>query len=84
MNLILKHVLPNFILVSSMLYIWHKLIGKKINLKDHKIYITIIGLMIISVINYLVINKFIRILLITVIFMFFFRFLFKESIQRKS
>ena len=82
MNEYLKYILPNFILVFSMIYIWYKLLGKKINFKDPKIYISIIGLMIISVINYLVVNKFIRILLITVIFMFFFRFLFKESIQK--
>lgn len=78
----LKYILPNFILVSSMIYIWHKLLNKKINFKDYRLYVTLLGIMMASIFNYFVINKFVRIILITIIFMFFFRFLFKENIQK--
>jgi len=78
----LRHIVPNFILVFSMIIIWHKLLNKKINFKDQKLYISIIGLMIISVFNYLTINRFIRVIIITIIFMFFFKFLFKENIHK--
>ena len=75
-------ILSNFLMVSSMIYIWHKLINKKINFKDKKIYITIISLMFISVINYFLVNRFIRIILLTIIFIIFFRYLFKEEIHK--
>ena len=78
----LRHIVPNFILVFSMIIIWHKLLNRKINFKDPKLYISIVGLMIISVFNYLTINKFTRVILITIIFMFFFKFLFKENIHK--
>ena len=77
-----SYILPNFILVFSMIIIWHKLLNIKINYKDPKLYISIIGLMITSFFNYFVINKFIRVIIITIIFMFFFKFLFKENIQK--
>ena len=78
----LQHLLPNFILVSSMIIVWYKLLNKKLNLKDKRLYITIILLMISSVLNYLLVDKFIRIIVITIIFMFFFRYLFKENLKK--
>lgn len=75
-------VLYSFILVSSLLSIWHRLIDKKINFKNPRLYITLIGLMFCSVFNYFLVNKFIKIVLITIIFMLFFRFIFKEKIQK--
>lgn len=74
--------LYSLVLVSSLLYIWHKLLDKKINFKNPRLYITLISLIIISVFNYFVINKFIKIMIILVVFMLFFRFLFKESIHK--
>lgn len=81
-KILMKHFFPNFILVSSLIYIWHKLMNIKINFKDWKLYVTTIGIMGFSIANYLITNKFIKITLITIIFMFFFRFLFKENIQK--
>lgn len=81
-ELILKHFFPNFILVSSMVYIWHKLSDKKINFKDYKLYLTIFCIMILSVVNYLFVEKYIRIILVTFIFIIFYRYLFKETANK--
>ena len=75
-------LLYSFILVWSLLYTWHKLLNKKINYKDRKIYITLICLMIISVFNYFLMNKFIKITLITIVFMFFVKYLFKIDLHK--
>lgn len=82
MEMYLKHIIPNFILVSSMIYIWHKLLKKRINFKDPKLYITLIGVMGVSIFNYVLVNKFVRIITITIIFMVFFKFLFKTSVSQ--
>ena len=75
-------IIPNFILVFTLIIIWHKLLDKKINFKNWKLYITIIGIMILSIANYFIINNFVKIALITIIFMIFFAFLFKENVQK--
>lgn len=78
----LKLILPNFILVASMILIWHKLANEKLNIKSIKIYITLFIVMFFSIFNFILVNKFIRIILITIIFMFVYRFLFKKSIRK--
>lgn len=70
------------ILVWSLLYIWHKLLNRKINFRDYKLYITLLILTFISYYNFFIIDKFIRVVLITIIFMLFFRYLFKENLQK--
>lgn len=70
------------ILVSSLLYIWHKLLNRRINFKDYKLYVTLVGIVIIAIFNYFVVNKFVKIAMITIVFMFFFRYLFKEKISK--
>lgn len=79
---IIVDIVSNFIMVSSLLYTWHKLLDKKIDFKNPRLYITLLGIMIISIFNYLLIDKFVRIILLTIIFMFFFRFLFKENLHK--
>lgn len=78
----LKYIIPTFIIEISMIYVWYRLLNKKINFKDYRLYVTIIGLMIITVFNFISINKFIRVVILTIIFMFFFRYLFKESLNK--
>lgn len=81
MTFFLKCLIPNCILVISMLYICHKLLNKSINLKNIKLYITIIGLMIISLLNYFGIDSFIKIVTMTLILMLFFKYYFKEELK---
>lgn len=68
--------------MSAVIYIWYKLENIKIDFKNYKLYITLAGMMLTSSLNYFIIEKYIRIMLITVILMFFYRFLFKETIQK--
>lgn len=76
------YLIPNILLMTTIIYGWHRLLNKKTNFKDPKLYITLFGTMIISILNYIITEKIIRIVLITVIFMFFVKFLFKETIQK--
>lgn len=79
---IINKTIYSLILACSLLYIWHKLVKRKINFNDYKLYVTLFGITFISILNYFLVNKFIKIILITIIFMFFFRYLFKEKIYK--
>ena len=63
-------ILYAFILMSAVLYVWHKLLGRKIKFKDYRLYITLIGMMFTSIANF------------TIILIFFFRYLFKEKLNK--
>lgn len=74
-------IFPNSILVLSLIYNWHELLEKKIDYKNKKLYFSILSIMIISIMNYLLTDKFIKIVFITVVFMFFIRYIFKCDIR---
>lgn len=82
MNEIIYLSFACMILVCSLLYIWHKLLNRVINFRDYKLYITLISITFISYLNFFIVDKFIRVVLITIVFMFFFKFLFKETLQK--
>lgn len=75
-------ILACMILVCSLIYVWHKLLNKKINFTDYKLYISLVSITAISYFNFYIVDKFIRVILITIVFMFFFRYLFKENLQK--
>lgn len=75
-------ILYAFILMSSILYSWHKLLGKKINFKDYKLYITLAGMMLTSIFNFFVVHNYIRIILLTTIFVIFCKYLFRENLNK--
>lgn len=79
---ILNLIVSGLFLVPSMLYVYSRLLKKPLNFKDPKLYITLVALIIVSVFNFLLTNKFIRIIIITLIFMFFIWFLFRETLQK--
>ena len=79
---IISIILYSFILVSSLIYIWNKLLKKKVDYKNYKNYIVLLCLMIISVVNYFLVSSFIKITIITIIFMISFRYLFNENIKK--
>ena len=66
----------------AVLYSWYKLLNKKINFKNYKLYITLVGMLSTSLINFFIMNKFIRITLITMILILFFKYLYKESLNK--
>lgn len=81
MNNFLYTLLYAFIMSISTAIIWHKLLSLKIDFKNKQVYNTFIGVFVISTISYLFLNKF-RIVIITIIFMFLIKFIFKETIQK--
>ena len=70
------------IMTFSVIYTWHKLLNKNLNIKNYKLYLSVIGITIITMLNILTVNKFLRIVVITIIMMMFFRFLFQEKIHK--
>ncbi len=74
-------IIYSVILVFSLLYVWHRLLNRKIDLRDNKLYISLVGIIVISILNYFLVNKFIKITLITIAFMPFFKFLFNTKIK---
>lgn len=84
MSIVLKvayYFLMSFSIMSSIIFCWHKLLNKKINFKDKKLYITLLYLMLISLINYFSTNEFLRIIVITSLLIVFFSYLFSESLK---
>ena len=79
---IIEMLLAVFSIIFSALFIWHKLLNIKINFKSIKFYITLISLMLIALINYFNVNQYIRIAVVTLSLMLFFKFLFKENLQK--
>ena len=69
-------------LMLSVIYCWHVLLKQKINFRNYMLYITILCMDLISSLNFLTTNKYIRILLITLVFIFLFKLLFKEHIRK--
>ena len=72
----------SLIMMISIVYSWYKLTNNKIDFSDYKLYITIVGMDILSALNFLSTYKYVRIILITMVFMVFCKFLLKESIQK--
>ena len=60
-------MLYTIILIVSVVYCWYKFEGKKVRFKNYKLYATIISATVITAFNFLIINKYIRIILITII-----------------
>ncbi len=77
-----EYILPNSAWLVTLIYVWHKFANKKIDFKDKKLYITFFGLMFISILNFILVDKFVRIVLVTIIFMFFYKYLFKVNIKK--
>ena len=80
-QIIIKHFLPNLILVSSLIYVWYKLSDKKIDFKNKRLYITILSIMTSSILIHLLVSSFIKITLITIIFMIFYKYLFEFDLK---
>lgn len=81
MNDIFYAILYSFIMSSSLLIIWHKLLDKKIVFTNKRMYISLAGIMMVSSFGYLFLNKF-KIIIVTILFMLFFKYLFRETIQK--
>jgi len=79
---LVKLLIAVFFTIFATLCIWYKLLNKRIDYNNPKFYLTLVCLMIIALINYFNVNAYIRITIVTLALMIFFRFLFKENIQR--
>jgi len=80
MDFLIKLVLGFFITFASV-YNLHKLSNRKIDLKNKKLWIYFLILMMIALINYFNVNAFIRITIITISAAVFYKTLFKANIK---
>ena len=82
MNEIVKYIFPNFVYSFFLLMIWSKLLNKKLNYKSLRFYVNLILLMAVTLTNFLIVEKLVRIFLITVIFMFLVKMFFKVDLKK--
>lgn len=76
---IIYYFILSFAIIFSAIYMWHKLLNKRINFKDKKLYFSLFGLMGIALLNYFNVSAYLRISGITIILIFFFIFMFREE-----
>lgn len=84
MNFIIEYgskFLSSLVMMSAAVYSWYKLLNKRIDFKNIKLIFTIVALSIISIANHYIMNQYTKVFSITIVLMFFFRFLFKENIR---
>ena len=82
MSEIVKYIFPNFVYSFFLLLIWSKLLNIKLNYKSLHFYINIMLLMVVTLTNFLIVEKLVRIFLITVVFMFFVKLFFRVELKK--
>ena len=82
MNQIIKLILPNIFWTLAIIIIWNKLLNKKLDFNSKKSFVFIFILMTFSILNYILVEKFIRIILITALLMLLLKIFYKENIQK--
>lgn len=81
MKLILEFI-SCYCMAFAIIYCWYKLLKINFNFNNIKVYIITALLAIISMFNFIFVNSFVRVTVITIILMFFFKYLFKENLQK--
>lgn len=81
LNSFLIYFFPSFILMTAVMYGWHKLLNKKIDFKNYKLYILLICITVVSLLNFLITEKFLRVITVTLFFVLIVYFLFRQNIK---
>ena len=79
---VLGNILGTIFIAIVHVYIWNRLLNKRINLKNSRLYIVISLLSCLSILNYIYINNFVKILTITIIMMPFVKYLFTNQTNK--
>lgn len=74
-------LIGSMLLIASTLYGWYKLVNIKYKLFEKKTLISLFVLSFVSIFNYFNVNQYIRIVIITVILIAFFKWLFKKDLK---
>lgn len=80
MDLLIKLVL-SFFITSASVYNVYKLSNRRIDIKNKKLWILFFALMIVALVNYFNVNAFIRITIITISLVIFYKLLFSAEIK---
>lgn len=81
LEILKEHLIPSFINCFSIIYIISKLYKKNINLKDYKLYLSIIFFMFVSVLSYIYLYKNIKLLCMTLIVILINFIIFKKDVK---
>lgn len=81
MEAVSSYVLMGIFIISATFCVWHQLLGVKPNFVSRRFWLVFIGLILIIIFSYSLINDFIRIVPITIILMFACSYLFKVNIK---
>lgn len=82
MQYIISRIIAAFIITLSYIFISYKLMKKKINFKDKKIYLSILSIIIISVINGEVNKKFFKTITMSCVFVLIHKILFNQKLEK--
>ncbi len=66
---VIESVLMTLAVIVSTFYVWCKLLNKRIDFKDKRFWIILLGLVSFIILNYYMVNKFLRIISVTIVFM---------------
>lgn len=75
-------ILCAFIMTLSIIYSWYKISDRKADFNNYKLYISIFSITFVSTLNFFIINKYFRIMLITAVLIVFYIYLFRGDIKR--
>ena len=79
---IILTILYAFIMTSAIIYCWYRLSNEKIEFRSRKLYIYLSVIALISALNFLVVNKYFRIILITTLLMVAYKLLYNVTIHK--
>lgn len=82
MNLAIQYTIGIIIITLTNFYAWCSLLKKRVNYNSLKTYLIFILMCIVTVLNYIYNNQFIRITTITIIMAIFLKILFKENLKK--
>lgn len=71
-----------FIMTFAIIYCWYRLSNQKIGFRSRKLYIYLSIIALISALNFLIVNKYFRIILITMLLMVAYKMLYNVTIQK--
>lgn len=77
----LNNIIGSLVISFVSIFNWKRLLNKKINFADYRLYLGFIGMTLLLIINFFSVNSVIKILLVIVIFAFTIMYIFRVSLK---
>lgn len=79
---VVENILMTLAVVVSTFYVWCKLLNKRLDFKSKRFWIILLGLISFIILNYYMVNKFLRIISVTIVFMIACSYLLKVEFKQ--